>query len=72
MKSAYKFVQKFWIMHKKIVGLINSKNSKKNSSSISEFTNQLIDKVTNITIILMTLIVLILWRREIREYHIIP
>ncbi len=47
MKSAYKFVQKFWIMHKKIVGLINSKNSKNNSSSISEFTNQLIDKVTN-------------------------
>ncbi len=47
MKSAYKFIQKFWIMHKKIVDLINNKNCKNKSSSISEFTNQLIYKVTN-------------------------
>ena len=47
MKSAYKFIQKFWIMHKKIVNLINSKSCKNKSWSISEFTNQLINKVTN-------------------------
>ncbi len=47
MMASYKFIQKLWLLHKKIKEKINSneKTSEK-SDKISEFTNQLIEKVT--------------------------
>ncbi len=48
MTAAYKFVQKFWLLHKKILDKINisSKNQKGNSDiELDKFTNQLINKL---------------------------
>jgi len=48
MKASYKFLQKLWLLHKKIKEKINLKNASSNQlNNISKFTNQLIDKVTN-------------------------
>ena len=52
MLAAYKFIQKFWLLHQNIKEKIFAKkitlNSKKNSieEELEEFTNKLIDKVT--------------------------
>ena len=47
MVASYKFIQKLWMLHQKILEKINLKDYTNNQSNkISEFTNQLIDKVT--------------------------
>ena len=47
MVASYKFIQKLWMLHQKILEKINLKDCTNNQSNkISEFTNQLIDKVT--------------------------
>ena len=47
MVASYKFIQKLWMLHQKILEKINLKDCANNQSNkISEFTNQLIDKVT--------------------------
>jgi len=48
MVSSYKFIQKFWTLHKKIINKL-SENEKSNLAkevSLNQFTNILIDKVT--------------------------
>ena len=48
MVAAYKFIQKLWTLHQRIMGNINeSQNINIQSDKITEFTNQLIHKVTN-------------------------
>ena len=49
MISSYKFIQKFWILHKKIIKKLSTKNEgdkKEETVSLSEFTNLLINKIT--------------------------
>ncbi len=47
MIASYKFVQKLWILHQRIKEkIITSKNLSDDSEKISEFTNQLIEKIT--------------------------
>ena len=48
MVSSYKFVQKFWVLHKKIINKIleNKKYNQVKQDSLNRFTNVLIDKVT--------------------------
>ena len=50
MIASFKFLQKFWLLHKKIKNHISSKNKIKSGDSSSlelkEFTNRLIEKVT--------------------------
>jgi len=48
MVSSYKFIQKFWILHKKIIYKIseNKKPNQVKQDSLNRFTNALIDKVT--------------------------
>ena len=48
MMASYKFIQKFWILHKKIMFKIQDKknNCEKNfNEKIEEFTNQIINKI---------------------------
>jgi leucyl-tRNA synthetase len=46
MVACYKFIQKLWILHKKIkIKLKEKEKSQKNSNEISKFTNQLIDRI---------------------------
>ena len=44
MSASYKFLQKFWILHQKIIVQINEKTVTK-SEELEEFTNQMINKV---------------------------
>ena len=48
MVSSYKFIQKFWILHKKIINKLseNKKSKQVKQDSLNKFTNVLIDKVT--------------------------
>jgi leucyl-tRNA synthetase len=50
MMASFKFLQKFWLLHKKIKdrALLKSKikNDNSSSTSLKEFTNELIEKVT--------------------------
>ncbi|MAW02000.1 MAG: leucine--tRNA ligase [Candidatus Pelagibacter sp.] len=46
MLSAYKFVQKFWVLHQKIKNCINKKKIGKEDIILKKFTNQLINKIT--------------------------
>ncbi len=49
MIASFKFLQKFWLLHKKVKNQILSKDKIKNDSSsfeLNEFTNKLIEKVT--------------------------
>jgi len=48
MVSSYKFIQKFWILHKKIINKLseNKKSKEVKQDSLNRFTNILIDKVT--------------------------
>ena len=47
MNSAYKFIQKFWDLHNKIIN-INTENNKNkiDDKEYEIFTNQIIDKIT--------------------------
>ncbi len=45
MISSYKFVQKFWSLHKMIINL-ELKNNTEQSEDVDIFTNQMIDKIT--------------------------
>ena len=46
MVASYKFIQKFWLLHKKIMIKIALNEESKDSGSLANFTNILIDKVT--------------------------
>ncbi len=46
MIASYKFMQKFWLLHKRIMTQISTKEENQNSTSIDSFTNTLIDKIT--------------------------
>ena len=48
MVSSYKFIQKFWILHKKIINKLSEskKPSQVKQDSLNQFTNILINKVT--------------------------
>ena len=46
MIAAYKFVQKFWILHKKITLEIKNKKRKNENIDLTVFTNKLIEKYT--------------------------
>ncbi len=46
MIAAYKFVQKFWMLHKKIIQQIKNKKRKNENVNLSVYTNKLIEKYT--------------------------
>jgi len=46
MIAAYKFVQKFWLLHQKIKKEIKNKNRKSNNDDLIIYTNKLIEKYT--------------------------
>ncbi len=46
MVASYKFIQKFWLLHKKILTKSSLKEKKESSTSLINFTNDLINKVT--------------------------
>ena len=46
MLSAFKFVQKFWVLHQKIKDRINKKYQNNEDIVLKKFTNQLIYKIT--------------------------
>ena len=46
MNASYKFIQKLWSLHKKIVEKIKSRDEVSESDNFEEFTNKLIDKIT--------------------------
>jgi len=46
MLASYKFIQKFWLLHKKIISIILLKNENGDSKPIDSFTNIMIDKIT--------------------------
>ena len=46
MLSAYKFVQKFWVLHQKIREKIKKNNNNNEDFILKKFTNQLINKTT--------------------------
>jgi leucyl-tRNA synthetase len=46
MSAAYKFIQKFWLLHKKIKEIASERNEEKDFNEIiEEFTNQIINKI---------------------------
>ena len=44
MSSAFKYIQKFWVMNEKIINILNEKKIKENNE-INIFTNQSIEKI---------------------------
>ena len=46
MNASYKFVQKLWLLHRKILEKIESDDTNSGDQNLEEFTNQLIDKIT--------------------------
>jgi len=46
MLASYKFIQKFWLLHKRIISIILLKNENGDSKPIDSFTNIMIDKIT--------------------------
>ncbi len=47
MQASYKFIQKLWLLHQKIIKKIKENNKNLNSEiNLKEFTNQLINKIT--------------------------
>ncbi len=46
MIAAYKFVQKFWLLHKKITGEIKNNQRKNKNIDLTVYTNKLIEKYT--------------------------
>ncbi len=47
MVASYKFIQKFWLLHKKIIEKINSRNKGSNIDDLNIYTNKLIQKFSN-------------------------
>ncbi len=47
MAASYKFIQKFWILHKKIVQKIKNKKGKNENDGLTIYTNKLIEKFTS-------------------------
>ena len=51
MQASYKFIQKLWVLHKKIKSIIGNKTIIENKNNLSEelnkFSNQMINKITN-------------------------
>ncbi len=47
MIAAYKFIQKFWILHKRIVEEIKNKKRKNENIDLTIYTNKLVEKYTN-------------------------
>ena len=47
MVASYKFIQKFWLLHKKILEKINSENKGSNVDDLNIYTNKLIQKFSN-------------------------
>ena len=46
MVASYKFIQKFWLLHKKIIIKIGLNEESEDSESLVSFTNTLINKIT--------------------------
>ena len=46
MNASYKFIQKLWLLHQKILEKIKSDDIKTEDQNLDEFTNQLIEKIT--------------------------
>ena len=46
MLASYKFVQKFWTLHKKILNKIKDNSTEKTNENLSIYTNRLIEKFT--------------------------
>jgi leucyl-tRNA synthetase len=46
MNASYKFIQKLWLLHKKIIIKIKNEKNKVSENDINKFTNQLINKIT--------------------------
>ena len=46
MVASYKFIQKFWMLHKKIIEKINSDNKGTENNELDIFTNKLIQKIS--------------------------
>ena len=47
MNSAYKFIQKFWTLHKKIINhKFENQNKIDNLENINSFSNNIIDRIT--------------------------
>ncbi len=46
MVASYKFIQKFWLLHKKIIDKIKSSKETEENENLNIFTNKLIEKVT--------------------------
>ncbi len=46
MIAAYKFVQKFWVLHNKITAEIKNKKRKSENTDLTVYTNKLIEKYT--------------------------
>ncbi len=47
MVASYKFIQKFWLLHKKVVEKIKSNNKGSNIEGLNVYTNKLIQKFSN-------------------------
>ncbi len=47
MAASYKFIQKFWILHKKIIQKIKNKKGKNENDGLTIYTNKLIEKFTS-------------------------
>ncbi len=47
MVASYKFIQKFWLLHKKVVEKIKSNNKGSNIDGLNVYTNKLIQKFSN-------------------------
>ena len=47
MVASYKFIQKFWLLHRKIIEKINSGNKGSNIDDLNIYTNKLIQKFSN-------------------------
>ena len=47
MEGSYKFIQKLWLLHKKILDKIESNENCEKNENITKYTNSLILKITN-------------------------
>ena len=47
MESSFKFLQKLWLLHKKILSKNDPKNNYESGKDLEIFTNQMIEKITN-------------------------
>jgi len=46
MIASYKFLQKLWVLHSKILNKINNNDSDNNNGKLTKFTNKLVYKIT--------------------------